>query len=327
MPPGGVIAVRVTDEAGSPVEGAFVQARRPLRSADGELSLPRWSIQSDHNHGTDDRGEIRIYDLEPGHYYVSVSPGFFPGQSSDQESRERTIQAETFFPGVTRLADAEPVALELGQEIVVDVMIANDVSTASRGGAITVHVTDDAGNPRGGVGVRALTIARDGDSRRLTRATLTVSHPLRFGEPREFFTDDRGDARLYGLAAGDYVVVADPPLGRVIDPEGRDHALTYVPTYFPGSPSRADAHVLSIQPWDDVQLDIRLVPSQAARISGRVVRWDGEPGRAYVVLSRNSGVGINPPGLIHDSLIRATLVDGQFQFDDVLPGDYVIRTY
>ena len=150
---------------------------------------------------------------------------------------------------------------------------------------------------------------------------------MRFWQKKEFYTDDRGDARIYALPAGDYVVVADPPLGEAVDPERADHSLIYTPIYFPASRSAAGAHVLTVQPWDDLRVDIALAPARAAHISGRVVKWDGEPGRAHVVLSLNPAGLLYPQGLVSDSLFRADLIGGEFRFDNIAPGDYIIRTW
>jgi hypothetical protein len=337
LPAGAAIVVRVTDASGVPVEGALVRTKQAMTSASGEVFLRDTMPAVGQNQGTDDRGVVRIYDLEPGNHYVWARPGFLAGQPIDQAAETRHFQGQTFFPGVVRLDDAEPVALSVGQEVSVDVPLAEPfrvapaaadrvLPTSSRGGAITVHVTDDVGDPLAGVAVRALAFAREGDSSTLIPAVHAVSYPGRWDERRDFFTDDDGNARLYGIAAGSYVVVAEPPLGRIVDRDRRNRTLTYVPTYFPGSPSRAGAHVLSIQPWDDVQLEVRLVPSRAPQIAGRVVRWNGDPSHASVLLRRNLEVGVYPPGLIHDSWIRARVIDGEFRFENVLPGDYIIRT-
>ena len=336
LPAGGVIAVRVMDETGVPVEGAFVQAQRPQVRADGALTLALTMGDKQRNFGTDDRGVIRIYDLEPGDYYVSATPPVVLGQPNGPDDRERTGRLQTFHPGVVRLAEAEPVTLGLGEEIGIDLVIAkpftagpaqiDDGFTGSRGGAITVHVVDDFGNPTAGAEVRALAVAGEGADRTLTRARPAATHATRLLEKREFYTDDRGDARIYGLPAGDYVVVADPLFGSVVDQERGEHTLTYAPIYFPNSLSRAGAHALSIQPWDEVNLEIALAPNRAAHIAGRVVRWDGEPGRTFVVLSLDPSGPLYPQGLITDSMSRAELVEGEFRFDNLLPGDYIIRT-
>jgi protocatechuate 3,4-dioxygenase beta subunit len=328
LPTGGVIEVRVVDEAGTPIEGAFVQAQRPRPGKDGELSLAPTIANKQRDFGSDDRGILRLYDLEPGTYYVSATPPVVLGQRNDAARRTATGGLQTFHPGVVTLADAAPVELAVGEERHIDLVIAKPYAAVPRpvNGAITVHVTDDSGNPRAGVEVRALEVEGEGAGRKMFRARTTAISSPQFWEMKDFYTDDHGDARIYGLPMGDYVIAADPALGSVVDRERSDRMLTYVPVYFPGSPSRADAHALSIRPWDDVNVELALRPVRAAHISGRVIRWDGEPGRTFVVLSRNSAGPLYPQGLIGDAMYRAELVDGQFTFYNIEPGDYIIRT-
>ena len=80
---GAVVAGRVTDEAGYPLRGAPVRAVRD--GGAGDPSLPAYS---NNNLGsgppgtpgggvaTNDRGEYRIFGLEPGEYVVMVTPPF-----------------------------------------------------------------------------------------------------------------------------------------------------------------------------------------------------------------------------------------------------------
>jgi protocatechuate 3,4-dioxygenase beta subunit len=327
LPTGGVIEVHVTDESGAPVEGAFVQAQRPRLSAKGEFTLAPSVSDKQRTFGADDRGVLRLYDLAPGEYYVSATPPVVPGQPNSADHQNATGRLQTFHPGVVTLADAVPVMLGLGEEIRIDLAIASPYAAIQRplNGAITVHVVDDVGNPRAGAEVRALAVTGEGTERTLTRATSTATSSPRFWETKDFYTDDRGYARIYGLPPGDYAVAASPLLGSVMDREHGDRRLAYVPIYFPGSPSRADAQVISVQTWDDVGLELAVTPAPAAQISGRVVRWDGDPGRTFVVLSRSSVDPLYPQGLITDALWRAEVVNGEFTFDEVFPGDYTIR--
>ena len=120
LPRGGVIAVTVTDEFGAPMEGVWVQAQQPHFS-NGRFVLG-YSIDNRQNHATDDRGQIRLYDLAPGDYYVSATKGAFPPGVSEHDGPRRA-QLQTFYPGAVRLADAEIVALGLGQEVGVGIAI------------------------------------------------------------------------------------------------------------------------------------------------------------------------------------------------------------
>jgi hypothetical protein len=61
---------------------------------------------------TDDTGRYRIYGLSPGTYYVSAMTDASP-PSPLTDLRRR---ASTFFPGVTAMADAQQVTIDVGQE-------------------------------------------------------------------------------------------------------------------------------------------------------------------------------------------------------------------
>jgi hypothetical protein len=80
---GAVVAGRVTDESGRPLRGAAVRLVR-----DGGASDPSLPVYSNNNFGsgppgapggretTNDRGEYRIFGLEPGEYVVMATPPY-----------------------------------------------------------------------------------------------------------------------------------------------------------------------------------------------------------------------------------------------------------
>ncbi len=198
--------------------------------------------------------------------------------------------------------------------------------TLARSAVIAVHVTDDLGHPRAGVQVRALMVTDTGGTRLLSSVIGGPVQSPRFWEPKTFDTDDRGDARIYGLVPGDYLVVAEPNGVTLAEPARRDRALIYTRVYYPGTPSPADASVLSLRGGDEVSVTVALAPARAAHISGRVIRWDGDPGRGMVMLR------LDPIGVLYAQdlgagvVSSADLVDGRFAFEDVAPGDYRVET-
>ena len=314
LPKSGVVTVQVTDESNAPVEGARV---RLIHASDifWENGQPRTVSRStkQRTETTNDRGEIRVADLKPGDYYVAAAP---PGMTRN-----------TFYPSVSRFADAQPVTLELSQEMTIGFSVVRSpkAEPARRMGVIAVHVTDESGNPREGVEVRALSVSGDGETRTMTRPEGALTDSPESGRHKEFYTDDNGDARIYGLPDGQYIVVAQPPLSHVVGAARSDRELVFPAIYYPGSPQAADAQPVSIASWDEVNLDLRLAPVPAARISGRVVRLDGEPSRSTVVLRRNPD-GPLYSGTLSTADVRIELVDGSFVFPAVHPGDYIIET-
>ena len=139
LPRGSVITGYVVDEDGEPMARAVVQVLRfGYRQGRRQLE-PAGADQAD------DRGQYRVFDLEPGEYYVGVTPprrrgnggrgrpagprglagpggrgrlsgGLFgtPDAAGDPDP---TGFAPTYYPGVTMLRSATPLTLGLSQEL------------------------------------------------------------------------------------------------------------------------------------------------------------------------------------------------------------------
>ncbi len=129
LPRGSVIAGRVYDETGDPLPGATVRVLA-YRYAQGSRQLvPAGSAQSD------DRGEYRVWGLNPGDYYVTALarnvglgrggrglPPFAPNAGGPPPQLELADQAEpsgyapTYYPGVESVVQAQPITVALGAE-------------------------------------------------------------------------------------------------------------------------------------------------------------------------------------------------------------------
>ena len=141
LPRGSVITGRVLDEDGEPLISAAVQVFQYVyRQGQREL-VPRGTDR------TDDRGQYRVFGLEPGEYFVSVQVprgvalgrGGLPGTLAraagrglgrggllgaeppgvggiEVEQVESVGYAPTYYPGVTSLIDAVVVAVGVGQK-------------------------------------------------------------------------------------------------------------------------------------------------------------------------------------------------------------------
>ena len=123
LPRGSAIAGRVFDENGDPMPGIAVQVLRYDNSQGNRRLVSSGGAQ------TDDRGQYRVWGLNPGDYYVAAtepanSRGPFPGGGGpggrgfgpNTGERSPTGYAPTYFPGVPSPAEARPVALALGAE-------------------------------------------------------------------------------------------------------------------------------------------------------------------------------------------------------------------
>lgn len=136
LPRGSVITGQVVDEDGEPMTRALVQVLRYVYRQGLRQIEPAGTDQ------TDDRGQYRVFDLEPGEYFVSVTlprrrggvgaggpggrgarggrggrggGGFFG--AFDVEDPNATGLAPSYYPGVTMLREAVPLTLGLSQEM------------------------------------------------------------------------------------------------------------------------------------------------------------------------------------------------------------------
>ena len=183
LPRGSVVAGRVLDEDGEPLALAGVLVfQYAYRQGQREL-IPRGADRSD------DRGQYRVFGLEPGEYFVSAqvprsftveggrgrqgTPPFaagggllglgrlgggLRGAGGDDEQAESIGYSATYYPGVTNLRDAIGITVGVGQEAAgVDFSI-QLVPTAQVSGT----VLDLDGGPA--VGTQVVLVPADGPS-------------------------------------------------------------------------------------------------------------------------------------------------------------------
>ncbi|HEX2489437.1 MAG TPA: carboxypeptidase-like regulatory domain-containing protein, partial [Blastocatellia bacterium] len=142
----------------------------------------------------------------------------------------------------------------------------------AKGGVITGRVTSPKGEPIPGLSVKAVRL-RDADGKPLGN----VNYSRR--------TDDRGVYRIFGLAAGVYVVHTDGPnAGWSWMP---DEQVEDAPTYHPSS-SRDTATELTLQYGVELNgIDIRYRGDRGRRVSGKLFDASGGGG-GYVYLQQAS---------------------------------------
>jgi hypothetical protein len=105
----------VLDSYGEPIANIMVEALRRSYDVRGNPTLARAATAV-----TDDRGQYRIFWLDPGEYFfyaASLLPDF------DEPQPARAF-APTYFPGVSTPDDAKPVRLDIGREVRVDFRLA-----------------------------------------------------------------------------------------------------------------------------------------------------------------------------------------------------------
>jgi hypothetical protein len=180
--------------------------------------------------------------------------------------------------------------------------------TMTPGGGIAGTILDSAGEPFQGVRVSAMQVRRENGRVVATRTGW------------ERVTDDRGRYRVFGLPAGSYIVMASTDA--VASGTDGEQRRGFTRTYYPGTARGDSAQPLQVQAGSDLtEIDLSVVPTVAARVSGTVIDSAGQPfsGRVQLAVSRQSG------GVAVEPLVTTAESDGRFQLRDVPPGDYVVQ--
>ena len=252
------------------------------------MPRPRTSV-------TDSQGMFEFKDLPAGAYRLSANPGQYSAQ----------YLGTTY--GATR-ANA-PGSIDPGQPITVT---DGQTFTASlallKGSVITGRVSDENGDPLARVQVYTLFYP------------VGSTRGQRFGQQVQ--TDDLGSFRLYGLAPGEYAVVAEargntytPPNA---PPETEEERVGMLTTYYPGGADEGSAqHVRTRTGGETSGIEIRMLSGRMLHISGMVVDSQGTTDTRFSVqlmqrLGNNSG---NSFGLNMDGT-------GHFMARNIPPGDY-----
>lgn len=134
LPRGGVVGGHVFDETGDALPGVIVSVLRYQYLQGDRRLVPAGTAQ------TDDRGQYRVWGLNPGDYYVSAvnrdfgGRGFggggrgFGGRGAGggagivsagvaPDDQEQLAYAPTYYPGVGSAAEARPITLGVSQQV------------------------------------------------------------------------------------------------------------------------------------------------------------------------------------------------------------------
>jgi protocatechuate 3,4-dioxygenase beta subunit len=192
-----------------------------------------------------------------------------------------------------------------------------------RGGVIAGRVVDEFGEPVADAMVAALRQVWTAGRRRFVPAG-------RMGQ-----TNDLGQFRMYGLPPGDYYVSATlrnaesmvfEVMGVQGGPTGSTPASGYAPTYYPGTPSPAEAQKIAVGVGQEAhQTDFALLPVRLAKVSGTVISSEGKPVENAMInmvpTSRTGEVGM----MMMMGTSSRTAKDGRFTVNGVAPGDYMLN--
>jgi uncharacterized protein (DUF2141 family) len=296
------------------------QPARPVRRAIVTVNSSDRSVG--HTAVTDDSGRFLVADLPAGRFTVSVSKRGWVATSYGAKAIGR--------PG-------SAVALTDGQRARIQIPLA-------RGAVITGTIVDQHGLPASGMFVAVMRYAYTFNTgeRRLTAASATSWGP-----------DERGTYRIWGLAPGDYFVIANGAPGFLA--AGRDLHLTsdvdvqqaaraiqdgpsaptadvpqrtvgMAPVYYPGTSSVAQATPITVRAGEErVGIDFTVQYVRSARLEGTLTAPDGSvPAGTLVTLIS----GDPAAGAVGFMGVRTARTDtaGKFTFAEVTPGLYTIAT-
>jgi protocatechuate 3,4-dioxygenase beta subunit len=267
---------------------------------------------------TDDNGRFAATRLRAGSYRVNASKRGWAGAKGFPR------------PGrVIELADGQRQTMSI---------------TLLRGAVISGVVLDESGQRPASVSLRVMRYTSVNGGRRLDRAPSTTYGP-----------DERGEYRIYGLAAGEYYIVAasnsvgpfrggsDLHLTSDVDVQEAVAAIhagpaspiaevpqrnvAVAPVYYPGSFNVAQATPVTLRAGEErsgVDFVVRYVPS--VHVEGMVTGLDNEPSTNSMVALVNADPNVASLGI--EALRTARTDDkGHFSFTEVTPGSYVLSAH
>jgi hypothetical protein len=294
--------------------------RATVTLASGAFGLPQ-SV------ATDEAGAFVFTGVPAGNYTLEVSKGAY---------------VETFY-GAKRAGTGPgvPIAVVDGQHV------SGLVLRMPHGSVLTGVLRYTNGRPASGVTVQITAFEQVSGQRRANPDAKTA------------ITDDRGVYRVFGLAAGEYMIAARPastlfalfspvdtrpvtaeeiqwaqqalaqPAGAAPQPAlglppAAGHAVAYAPVYYPGSAAPVDAAVLTLGVNEERSgLDFVLTAVPTATITGQIFGPDGAPAPgASVAIGSLESEATDLVGSIMSRMPGRPSADGSFSLYGITPGRY-----
>jgi protocatechuate 3,4-dioxygenase beta subunit len=244
---------------------------------------------------TDAQGAFAFTGLPAGSYRIMVSPGQYSAQylSMSFGAKKPSGPMSSDMGEIIQLADGQTFT--------------KATIALPRGSVITGRITDESGDPLARVQV------------------YTVLYPP--GNPRGMrtgggdATDDLGQFRVYGLAPGDYAVVAEARPNTFVQPnappETEEDKIGYMTTFYPGTADETAAQRVRVRAGAETSgIEFRVISGRLFRVSGMVTDSKGGAARISGQLSkRNTGGVTSGFGFSTDE-------QGRFQMKNIPPGNY-----
>jgi hypothetical protein len=267
----------------------------PVKKALIELIAENQTEGGDYTAVSGPDGAFHIEGIVPGRYHLFA---------------ERTGLLEVDKHRARSGSDGRVLTLSAGQELK-DLRITFQAAAVVRG-----RVTDEDGDPMLNAQVTVLRQTFVGGRSRWEQA----------GAER---TNDLGEYRVAGLAAGNYFVSVSPPpdFKSLIEAAGADarpatdkaaatsYQTSYQTTYYPGTSDRGQAAPVQLHAGDEFPVNFSLTPSPSLSIRGAVVNLPPKSSAAIMLQSRDFNLVLNGAEM-H--------ADGSFVIRDVAPGAYTI---
>ena len=291
LPPGFQMPARdVPQKTGTArIRGRVVAADtgQPLRKA--QVRAASAELRENRMTSTDAQGRYEIKDLPAGRYQINATKGSYVSLSYGQS---RPFEA------------GKPLEI-------LDAQIVEKVDFAlPRGGIITGRVVDEFGEPIADVRVAPMRYQYVQGRRRLNPAGRVVT------------TNDIGEYRIFGLAPGQYFLSATQQNGpMMMGDSSSDDRSGYAATYYPGTADASQAQRVTLTIGQALtDMNLALVPTRTARVSGTAVDSNGKPlsGGMVMVILRSGAMMMGMSG----AQIKA---DGTFTVSNLSPGDYMLQ--
>jgi protocatechuate 3,4-dioxygenase beta subunit len=297
-----IVTVRVLDTFGEPLSGADIQLHKS-RNENGERRLDRVPLPNNLR-VTNDLGELRLFTVAPGEYYVLSS---VRDSMLVNNSRTNRTYVSTYYPGTVSIDEAQPIAIGPGQEISIEMMqvVVTDALTPAE---VSAQPSSGRSSQKGGL-IRGRVTAADTGAPLVRAQVRMIPRP---GRDVLVTTDLQGRYELHDIRAGRYRVFASRN-GYV--------GLEY------GQRQRLEPGQWVELKGDEILDDIDLRLPRAGVVSVRVTDEGGEPvegARVEALQPRWNVVGIRGLSPVVSSGPATTDDRGEVRLSGLASGEYYV---